>query len=105
MPHWNPPEALQIDAIVLVEFDAFVEQELALQFVASTAGQGDFAVAVDDAVPGQIRLATAVQDAAYLARMSRRPGQGGNLAIGSDAPGRDLPDYLDNAFGEVFWQR
>lgn len=49
-----PEKAVEVDGVVLVEDDVFLLQALLLNFIARKRLQGNFTLAVDDPVPGQV---------------------------------------------------
>lgn len=97
----GPKEAGEVDAVVGFEYHAFSLEEIALSLGGFGGGEGDFAVAVDDAVPGEVfGLGEGVKDAGDLAGAAWLAGEGGDPAVGGDPAGGDGADQLDDLMGE-----
>ena len=77
-----------------------------LEGVAAVAGRGagDFALGVDDAVPGEVGASgEGLQDAADEAGTARQAGHGGDLAVGGDPAFGDAADDGVDGGGGVGW--
>lgn len=96
----GPAEAFPVDAAAAVETDALAAEERALERGAVMA-DGDLAVAIDDAPPGDVgplgQRIEGMTDAAGGAGLSEH---GGDSAVGDDAAGGHATHEPVDAVGE-----
>ena len=96
----EPAASFQVQAVSVVESDAFLFQQAPLEGVATIAGQaiGHLALGVDDAVPRDISYRVKVlKYAANKAGPPWQAGHRGDLAIGCNPAEGDAAD--DGAYG------
>jgi hypothetical protein len=98
---FGPAEALQVEAVPVVELDAFFQQAL-LESVAAMAGEclGHLALRVDDTMPWNIGRRVEVLE--YVANKARAPwqaGHRGDLAIGGNPALGNAANYGANRRG------
>ena len=96
---FEPAESLQVEAVPVVELDAFLFQQASLEGVAAITGEavGHLALGVDDAMPGDFGFRVEVLE--YIADKTgapRQTGARGNLAIGGNPALGDAADYGAN---------
>ena len=99
---FGPAESLQVEAVPVVELDAFRFQQALLEGVAAIAGEGvgHLALRVDDAMPGNIGCRVEVLE--YVADKAGAPwqaGHRGDLAIGGNPALGNAADYSANRRG------
>src|SRR5450631_617465 len=99
---FGPAESLQVEAVPVVELDAFLFQQALLEGVAAMAGEaeGHLALRVDDAMPGNISCRVEVLE--YVADKAGAPwqaGHRGDLTIGGNPTLGNVADYCVNGRG------
>jgi len=89
----EPTEALQVKAVLLVEFDAFLLEQAPLERVAAIAGQavGHLSLGVDDTMPGNFDCR--VEMLKHLTNQAGAPRQASHR--------RDLPVGRNPALGNA----
>jgi hypothetical protein len=101
---FGPAESLQVEAVPVVELDAFLFQQALLEGVAAMAREcvGHLALRVDDAMPGNIGRRVKVLE--YIANKAGAPWQAGprgDLAIGGNPALGNAADYRTNRRGDL----
>jgi hypothetical protein len=98
----GPAESLQVEAVPVVELDAFLFQQALLEGVAAMPGEavGHLSFRVDDAMPGNISCRVEVLE--YFADKAGAPWQAGHrrdLTIGGNPTLGYATDYSANGRG------
>src|SRR5690349_13514075 len=97
-----PAISFQIQAVVVVEFDAFLFQQAPLDNVPAVTGEAErhFALGVDDTMPRDVCPGVEVlKDPADETGTSRHAGHRGDLAVGGHPTAGNAANHSANRLG------